>query len=117
MIGSDSGVYSGYLNDAAARSLYPGLDAVTAGWVAPVGTLEVCDGGYRRSGRWSFGSGVTHADVIVGGARVTENGSPRPLADGTPDVRMAMLPAAQWEVLNTGVDRSRSCRHPVVDCR
>jgi indole-3-acetate monooxygenase len=92
MVGSDSGFYSGYLDDAAARSLYPGLDAVIAGWVAPVGTLEVCDGGYRLSGRWSFGSGVTHADVIVGGARVTENGSPRLLADSTPDVRMAMLP-------------------------
>jgi hypothetical protein len=99
MVGSDSGFYSGCLDDAAARSLYPGLDAVTAGWVAPVGILEVCDGGYRLSGRWSSGSGVTHADVIVGGARVTENGSPRILADGTPEVRIAMLPAVQWQVL------------------
>ncbi|GAA1206673.1 acyl-CoA dehydrogenase family protein [Pseudonocardia alaniniphila] len=101
MIGSDSGFYSGYLDDAAARSLYPHLDAVTAGWVSPVGTLDVSDGGYRLSGRWSFGSGVTHADVIVGGARVTENGSPRLLADGTPEARIAMLPAAQWQVLDT----------------
>jgi alkylation response protein AidB-like acyl-CoA dehydrogenase len=28
-------------------------------------------------------------------------GSPRLLADGTPEVRIAMLPAAQWQVLNT----------------
>ncbi|MFD1522708.1 acyl-CoA dehydrogenase family protein [Pseudonocardia yunnanensis] len=101
MIGSDSGFYSGYIDDAAARSLYPNLDAVTAGWIAPAGILEVCDGGYRLSGRWSFGSGSTHADVIAGGARVVENGAPRLLADGTPEERMAMLPAEQWEVLDT----------------
>jgi alkylation response protein AidB-like acyl-CoA dehydrogenase len=101
MIGADSGYYSGYLDDAAARSLYPTLDAVTAGWIHPAGTLEVCDGGYRLTGRWSFGSGVTHADVIVGAARVTENGAPRLLADGTPEARIAMLPAARWRVLDT----------------
>jgi indole-3-acetate monooxygenase len=101
MIGSDSGYYSGYLDDATARSLYPALDAATAGWLLPAGALEVCDGGYRLTGRWSFGSGVTHADVIVGGARVTENGVPRLLADGTPEERIAMLPAAHWQVLDT----------------
>ncbi|WP_433555411.1 acyl-CoA dehydrogenase family protein [Pseudonocardia xinjiangensis] len=101
MIGSDSGYYSGYVDEATARSLYPDLDAVTAGWISPAGTLEVCEGGYRLSGRWSFGSGSTHADVITGGARVTENGVPRITADGTPEVRIAMLPAAQWQVLDT----------------
>jgi len=101
MIGSDSGYFSGYLDETTARSLYPDLDAVTAGWVVPAGTLEVCDGGYRLSGRWSFGSGSTHADVILGGAHVTENGSPRMSADGAPEQRIAMLPAAQWQVLDT----------------
>jgi indole-3-acetate monooxygenase len=101
MIGSDSGYFSSFLDDATARSLYPELDAVTAGWVVPAGTLEVCDGGYRLSGRWSFGSGSTHADVILGGARVTENGTPRTSADGVPEQRIAMLPAAQWQVLDT----------------
>src|ERR1700754_2288037 len=101
MIGSDSGYFSGFLDDAPARSLYPALDAITAGWVVPAGTLEVCDGGYRLSGRWSFGSGSTHADVIVGGARGTENGSPRTTADGSPEFRMQMLPAARWQVIDT----------------
>jgi hypothetical protein len=66
MIGSDSGSFSGFLEEATARSLYPDLDAVTAGWVVSAGTLEVGDGGYRLSGRWSFGSGSTH---LVGHAR------------------------------------------------
>ena len=118
-IGADSGYYSANIDDSAARSLYPDLDAVTAGWLTPAGTLEVCDGGYRLSGRWSFGSGVTHADVIVGGARVTENGSPRLLADGTPEKRIAMLPAAQWEVLDTwrplGLTGSGSHDYTITD--
>ncbi|WP_433297009.1 acyl-CoA dehydrogenase family protein [Pseudonocardia sp. CA-142604] len=118
-IGADSGYYSANIEQATARSLYPDLDAVTAGWLTPAGTLEVCDGGYRLSGRWSFGSGVTHADVIVGGARVTENGSPRLLADGTPERRIAMLPAAQWDVLDTwrslGLTGSGSHDYTITD--
>jgi alkylation response protein AidB-like acyl-CoA dehydrogenase len=101
MIGSDGGFYCGFLKDSAGRSLYSDLDAVTAGWMTPAGTLEVCDGGYRLSGRWSFGSGSTHADVIVGGAVVTEKGSPRVSTDGSVEVRVAMLPAACWQVLDT----------------
>jgi alkylation response protein AidB-like acyl-CoA dehydrogenase len=101
MIGSESGFFASYLNESAARRLYPDLDAVTAGFQAPAGTMEVCDGGYRLSGRWSFGSGVTHADVIMGGAIVTENGKAAMTQSGQPDIRIAMLPASQWQVLDT----------------
>ena len=38
MIGSDGGFYSAALDDAAARELYPDLDAVTAGWIVPAGS-------------------------------------------------------------------------------
>jgi Acyl-CoA dehydrogenase, N-terminal domain len=64
VIGADSGYYGAALADADGRELYSDLDFVTAGWVIPSGTLEITDGGYRLSGRWSFGSGCTHADVI-----------------------------------------------------
>jgi alkylation response protein AidB-like acyl-CoA dehydrogenase len=42
-----------------------------------------------------------NADVIVGGGRVTENGSPRTTADGAAEWRVAALPASQWQVLDT----------------
>ena len=29
----DSGIYSGYLDDAVAREMYPRLDMATSGWV------------------------------------------------------------------------------------
>ena len=47
MIGCDTGIYSGYLDDTVARSLYPRLDMVQAGWVWPAGQAHEVDGGYR----------------------------------------------------------------------
>ena len=101
MIGSDSGYYAAFLAETEARGLYPDLDSVTAGWIVPAGTLEVVDGGYRLSGRWSFGSGITHADVVSAGAVVIEDGRPRLDPDGQPEFRVALLPASRVTVHDT----------------
>lgn len=101
MIGSETGFWASYIEEPAARRLFPSLDTITAGFQGPAGILEVCDGGYQLSGRWSFGSGVTHADVILGGATVTENGESRRTASGRTEYRIAMLPAQQWQILET----------------
>jgi indole-3-acetate monooxygenase len=99
-IGSDSGYFAAQLDERAARTLYPDLDYVTAGQVPPNGLGERVDGGYRVSGHWTFGSGSTHADVIMGGFLVTENGKPI-MREGAPQARIAIAPAAQFEVLDT----------------
>jgi alkylation response protein AidB-like acyl-CoA dehydrogenase len=101
MIGVESGFFAAYADESAARVLYPELDMITAGFQGPAGTLEVCDGGYLLTGRWSFGSGITHADVVVGGATVTQNGQPRLTPSGRPEHRVAMLPAEFWQVIET----------------
>ena len=101
MIGSDSGYCRAFLAEADARNLYPELDLVTAWWVIPAGSLEMVDGGFRLSGRWSFGSGVTHADVVGAGAVVMEDGRPKPGPDGNPQWRIALLPADQVRVHDT----------------
>lgn len=101
MIGSDGGYYTAALEDHVARALYPSIDAITAGWVFPGGRLQKVDGGYRLSGKWQFGSGCSHADVILGGAIVFNGGKAVIGVDGLPEVRIAMLPADQFEVLDT----------------
>lgn len=102
MIGSESGFFASYLEESAARRLYPKLDAVTAGFQGPAGTLHVAEDGYRLSGRWPFGSGACHADVILAGARVIDvDGVPRMTSSGRSEHRVAMLPADQWQVLDT----------------
>jgi alkylation response protein AidB-like acyl-CoA dehydrogenase len=80
--------------------VFPTLDCVTAGQVPPNGRAERVSGGYRVSGRWGFGSGTTHADVIIGGCLVTEDGQPIMTPAG-PLTRIVAAPASSFEVLDT----------------
>ncbi len=101
MLGCDSGIYSGYLEDDVARDLYPHLDMIQAGWVYPVGRAEEIDGGYRVSGDWIFCSGSTHADMITAGCTVYRDGEPVRNAQGTPEWRLVVAPAAHWQIKDT----------------
>lgn len=101
MIGCDSGLFSGYLDDAAGRKLYPRLDMSTAGWVWPAGRAERVDGGYRVSGQWRFGSGITHADVVSAGCIVHQNGTPERDRAGIPNWRIMLAPACAYEIQDT----------------
>jgi 3-hydroxy-9,10-secoandrosta-1,3,5(10)-triene-9,17-dione monooxygenase len=62
---------------------------------APTGTVEVVDGGYRLSGRWSFSSGCEHAQwAFLGG--VVPNG---PVTwGGLPDIRTFLLPRSDYVI-------------------
>ncbi len=102
MIGSDSGFYSAFFEDEVGRELWPDLDAVTAGWVFPGGQARRVDGGFSVSGKWSFGSGSNHADVILGGCIIIgADGAPEMGTAGLPIVRNFVAPAAGWQVLDT----------------
>ena len=102
MIGCDSGLYSGYLEDSVARELYPRLDMVQAGWVYPVGQLHEASDGYRlKKAQWAFGSGSTHADLIAAGCIVFKDGELKLRDNGEPDTRVVIAKREQWEVLDT----------------
>jgi alkylation response protein AidB-like acyl-CoA dehydrogenase len=101
MIGSDAGFYAAFLEEGAARALYPDLDMVTAGMLQPAGRALRVPGGYRVSGRWAFGSGCTHADVIVGGCMIFDGDQPLLNEAGLPQVRVVMAPASSFQVLDT----------------
>jgi alkylation response protein AidB-like acyl-CoA dehydrogenase len=98
MIGCDAGYYGAFLDDDVARSIWPDLDMVTAGMTGPAAKAVRDGDGWRVSGRWSFGSGSTHADVFVGGAFL--EGEP-PGPDGVPAWRTFVLPTADVEVHDT----------------
>ncbi len=58
--------------------------------LSPTGTATPVDGGYEFTGRWSWGTGVMHADcALVTGVVV---------ADGLPDLRMVLLDLDQFAV-------------------
>jgi alkylation response protein AidB-like acyl-CoA dehydrogenase len=93
MVGNGTtGFLAGSLPDEGVREMFvPGAALpVIAGQFIPRGTATRVDGGYRISGRWSFCSGITHADWVAGGCR-TDDG----------DVRLFCIPKAEATVLDT----------------
>lgn len=118
MIGMDSGIYAGYLDNDAAREMFPSLDLVTAGMLAPVGRAERVPGGFRLSGRWSFASGVTHADWISAGARTWTDGEMDQVG-GVPHWRILMVPPGDVELVDswyaTGLAGSGSLDYTISD--
>jgi alkylation response protein AidB-like acyl-CoA dehydrogenase len=100
-IWTDSGIYSGYLDQTVARALYPRLDMAQSGWVYPAGRAEVVEGGYRVNARWIFGSGSNHCDMLAGGCTVFENGEPRINEVGTPEWRIMLAPRESYEIEDT----------------
>jgi len=95
MIGCDSGLYSGFVEDEAARRLWPCLDMTQAGWIHPVWRAEIVPGGYEVSGAWMFCSGSTHADNIAAGCLVYRDGEPLRI-DGHKQWRLVIAPASEW---------------------
>jgi alkylation response protein AidB-like acyl-CoA dehydrogenase len=75
---------------------------VLGGVFAPRGQAVSVNGGFRVNGRWPFASGCQHCDWLMGGCVVAkEDGSPRTLESGAPDVRLMLAPAAQVTIHDT----------------
>ncbi len=119
MIGCDSGFFAGYLDDAVAREIYPRLDMATAGSILPTGRAERVEGGFRVTGQWSFGSGVSHADVVGLSCMLHENGAPVMKSKSTPVTCGMLTPAAKVEVVDnwhtTGMRGTGSSDYRVKD--
>jgi alkylation response protein AidB-like acyl-CoA dehydrogenase len=102
MIGMDTPLYAGFLADRVAKELFTDPDMITAGLILPAGRAERVPGGYRVSGRWQFGSGITHADWVVAGCVVHAGGEPEPSPHGAPvHWRIMLAPQRDFEILDT----------------
>ncbi len=100
-IWTDSGIYSGYLQDDVARELYPELDMAQSGWVYPAGIGNKVSGGYEISGRFMFGSGSNHCDRLAAGFVVAEDGVPIVDENGKPEWRVGIGKPEQFQLLDT----------------
>ncbi|MEX2246508.1 MAG: acyl-CoA dehydrogenase family protein [Dehalococcoidia bacterium] len=98
-IGVGTSIVSAFLRDDVARQIFrPGV--ITGGPVAPLGRLTPAEGGFRLTGRWPFASGSPHCEWLIGGALVFEGDAPR-IVNGAPDWRLAVMPRADVEILDT----------------
>ncbi|MET9963308.1 acyl-CoA dehydrogenase family protein [Streptomyces sp. NPDC006326] len=120
-IGAMTGAISNFLEPATVKEMFPGLDVITAGLIAPAGRAERVPGGFRLSGRWSFGSGITHADWVTSGAFIYEDGKPYASPDGSNAhaSRQFLVPGHQVEVVGnwdtTGLCGSGSSDYTITD--
>lgn len=92
MIGATSGITAAYLKPDAAREIHGDPNTVTGGIFAPRGKAIKDADGYVVSGTWQWASGSSHCQWMKGGCIVYENGKPRMLREGVPDIRTMYFP-------------------------
>jgi indole-3-acetate monooxygenase len=119
MIGMDTPLYSAFFSEAAVAEMFPDPDMITAGLIFPAGRAERVPGGYRLTGRWQFGSGITHADWISAGSFVTSGGELETGPTGQPVWRLMMVRPADVTIIDTwhttGLRGSGSRDYEVTD--
>lgn len=94
------GLLAGSLNEAAAREIFAD-HGVVAGSINPTGKAVAVDGGHRVSGRWSYGSGITHSHWTIGNCVVHDEAGPRRSSSGAPEMRFLFFPTAAVEIVDT----------------
>ena len=92
MISATSGVTAAYLAPEFARKIHGDPRTVTGGIFAPRGKAVKDGNGYVVTGTWQWASGSSHCQWMKGGCIVYEDGKPRMLRDGVPDVRTMYFP-------------------------
>jgi alkylation response protein AidB-like acyl-CoA dehydrogenase len=94
--------YAARMPRDAARAIW--IDpprSIVANTPLPTATASVVPGGYCVTGRQGFSTGCRHATWLAAQAPITENGTPRLLASGEPDIRYFFVPAAEATLLDT----------------
>jgi alkylation response protein AidB-like acyl-CoA dehydrogenase len=101
MIGCDAPALFARLPRTTFDAIYAdGPDVIGAGATAPKGQARRVEGGYCVSGQWSFASGCQHADWLIAHAVIVDRaGQPELL--GAPDMRVAVFPRNQAEIVDT----------------
>jgi alkylation response protein AidB-like acyl-CoA dehydrogenase len=93
--------WSRFLNDAGRERVFGDPAQLFAGSTRPTGRAVTTGGGSRLSGRWSLVSGCELADHLHLMSLVYEDGVPRMLAPGQPDLRVLFVPKGSYEILDT----------------
>lgn len=102
MIGATTGITAALLPPEGAAEIHGDPASITGGMLMPRGTAVPVDGGYRVTGRWSYGSGSSHATWLLGGVTVVDDqGQPQALPSGHPHLRMAFFPAGSYTIHDT----------------
>jgi len=80
LVGNGGGMSraAGHVPEEVARGWFADPRAFVVAATGAVGSAKPCEGGYRISGRWPFGSGAHHASRFMGLASVRDGGREEP---------------------------------------
>jgi alkylation response protein AidB-like acyl-CoA dehydrogenase len=101
MIAFDTDVWAGFLRGTSRELIRSISRPIVGGSLSSPGRIEKADGGYRISGRWKFGSGCQHADVMLVGAVLCEGGKPLLASNGAPQLLQIAMRASEVNILDT----------------
>jgi alkylation response protein AidB-like acyl-CoA dehydrogenase len=101
MIGCDGGYFTAFLDQDAARKMYPDIHVATASALSVTGRAVRVTGGYRVGGRWPFSSGCQHSAWLVGGCIVHDGDRPILGETGVPLTRQCFLRPDEVSILDT----------------
>jgi alkylation response protein AidB-like acyl-CoA dehydrogenase len=93
-----SSLLAAYLPASSRDELFGGGEGVASGVWAPRGTARPVDGGFEVSGRWSFCSGIAHADLLFAGCMIEGEAEP---AGERPKPSVVALRKEDLEIVDT----------------
>jgi alkylation response protein AidB-like acyl-CoA dehydrogenase len=96
-----SGMLAAYLREDVAREVYGDPLSVVGGVFAPMGRATAEGDRLVVDGRWRFCSNAENCDWLMVGCIVFDGEAPRTLPSGRPDIRLALFPREEAEVLDT----------------
>jgi indole-3-acetate monooxygenase len=92
---------SGCLEEGVARKIFEGGHTIVAGTINPTGKAIAVSGGFRVTGRWSYGSFIQHSSWTIGNSVIHDDNGPRRTAAGGPDIRLMIFPTSAAEIIDT----------------
>ncbi|HEY3654700.1 MAG TPA: acyl-CoA dehydrogenase family protein [Steroidobacteraceae bacterium] len=113
-------IAASFLGPKAFDTVFGGSERpIMAGMLGPAGKSVQVSGGYQAGGKFQFGSGAAHANWMAAGMLVMEEGKPRMLPSGLPEVRICFMPKDKVKMLDgwnvTGLVGTGSFDYEVPD--
>jgi alkylation response protein AidB-like acyl-CoA dehydrogenase len=90
-----------FLDSAGRTRIFGDSQRLFAGSARATGQAVPTGGGFRLRGRWALVSGCELADYVSLMSVVHEDGGPRLLAPGQPELRMLFVPKGSYTILDT----------------
>jgi alkylation response protein AidB-like acyl-CoA dehydrogenase len=90
-----------FLDEPGRARVFGDSSRLFAGSTRPTGHAVTAQGGFRLSGRWSLVSGCELVDYVHLFSLVYEDGAPRMVAPGQPDLRGFFVPKGRYTILDT----------------